>query len=422
MRVLEARDRVGGRVFDVEIVTGLIVELGAAWVGADQSRALKLLAEYGISTFPSALDGDGVLLASDGTAHILPGGFPSDSPVVGEVMGALEHLDRWAETATTSAESHAAAETTTCSAWIDSLELLPDSAVFIRATLQGLLGADLSMAAVSNVLMILSAAGGIAAAMENTDGMRVDGGFAQLADRIADELRCTLILGARVTSIVDSGAKVNVAYDVGSGRAEVQASVVIVTVPPNLIRSIGFEPPLPAAVDQAIQHHPGGNVTKSMLVYSSPWWRDDSLSGSVITDGGSFAVAIDASPDDGPYGVLALLSYGQMSSRLLASDDGEITETLMPPLVAALGPRASELVACIQHNWSEDAFTRGGYGVVRVPGTPHNGRTLPSSQVAIGRLIFASADTDERWPGYVDGAIGSGAAAAITATRLLPLT
>src|SRR5689334_10211734 len=59
--VVEARDRVGGRVLNHDLGTGDVVELGGEWVGPAQLRANKVIAELGLETFPTYCDGENVL-------------------------------------------------------------------------------------------------------------------------------------------------------------------------------------------------------------------------------------------------------------------------------------------------------------------------------------------------------------------------
>ena len=49
--LLEARDRVGGRVFTRHLENGGYVDLGAQWIGPTQDKMYSLLKEFGISSF-----------------------------------------------------------------------------------------------------------------------------------------------------------------------------------------------------------------------------------------------------------------------------------------------------------------------------------------------------------------------------------
>ena len=51
--MLEARDRVGGRVLNHDLGSGDVVELGGEWIGPAQLRVNKMVAELGLETFPT---------------------------------------------------------------------------------------------------------------------------------------------------------------------------------------------------------------------------------------------------------------------------------------------------------------------------------------------------------------------------------
>ncbi|MEU1394605.1 FAD-dependent oxidoreductase [Micromonospora zamorensis] len=57
VRVLEARDRVGGRVLTRWLPELTQVDLGAQWIGPTQDRMYALVAEHGLATFASAAVG-----------------------------------------------------------------------------------------------------------------------------------------------------------------------------------------------------------------------------------------------------------------------------------------------------------------------------------------------------------------------------
>ena len=66
--VLEARDRVGGRLWNTEI-GGEANELGGEWVAPYHARLHELLQELGIDLFPAYRDGDDVYVDEHGRAH-----------------------------------------------------------------------------------------------------------------------------------------------------------------------------------------------------------------------------------------------------------------------------------------------------------------------------------------------------------------
>ena len=84
VRVLEARDRVGGRTEGGTLSDGQWVELGGQWIGPTQDRMYELVAELGLETIPFYNDGD-IVFSLGGRSGRLPGrkgAVPRLSPFV----------------------------------------------------------------------------------------------------------------------------------------------------------------------------------------------------------------------------------------------------------------------------------------------------------------------------------------------------
>src|SRR5215831_7685527 len=93
--VLEARDRVGGRIVNEDIGDGKIVEMGGQWAGPTQDKILALAAELSITTFPTYDTGRKVL-DFNGKRGTYSGTIPRISPLVladvGQAQARLEAL------------------------------------------------------------------------------------------------------------------------------------------------------------------------------------------------------------------------------------------------------------------------------------------------------------------------------------------
>src|SRR5688572_25690616 len=59
--VLEASERVGGRIVNEVVAEGRVTEMGGQWVGPTQDRVLALIAELGLETFPTRTDGHNLI-------------------------------------------------------------------------------------------------------------------------------------------------------------------------------------------------------------------------------------------------------------------------------------------------------------------------------------------------------------------------
>src|SRR5215510_7140108 len=74
--VLEARDRIGGRVWTEQLPDGTPIHRGGAWLGPGQDRLYTLAEEMGVGTYPTFVDGDNLFL-ENGRSHRYRGLIPS---------------------------------------------------------------------------------------------------------------------------------------------------------------------------------------------------------------------------------------------------------------------------------------------------------------------------------------------------------
>jgi monoamine oxidase len=59
--LLEARDRIGGRVYTKRVEKGISLDLGGQWIGPTQNRMYELVEEYGLEIYPTYSAGKSVL-------------------------------------------------------------------------------------------------------------------------------------------------------------------------------------------------------------------------------------------------------------------------------------------------------------------------------------------------------------------------
>lgn len=73
--LLEARDRVGGRTYTVDLPDGSWVDRGGAWIGPGQDRIYALLNEFGVPAYKQYVDGESMMIV-DGKQHRYAGTIP----------------------------------------------------------------------------------------------------------------------------------------------------------------------------------------------------------------------------------------------------------------------------------------------------------------------------------------------------------
>src|SRR6478736_9880058 len=67
--VLEARDRVGGRLW-TDVIDGAMLEIGGQWVSPDQDALIETLDELGLETYERYRAGENVYIAENGERRL----------------------------------------------------------------------------------------------------------------------------------------------------------------------------------------------------------------------------------------------------------------------------------------------------------------------------------------------------------------
>ena len=155
---------------------------------------------------------------------------------------------------------------------------------------------------------------------------------------------------------------------------------------------------------------PAGSVIKFHVVYDSPWWREEGLSGQVLAVGDLIDVTFDGSPPDGSRGVITGFFEGVQAIQAEAMGEDGRRAHLVDVLTRALGPAAASPRAYVDRSWSAEPWTRGCYGAHLPPGAWT--QLGPALRPPVGRIHWAGTETAERWMGYIDGALESGERAA----------
>jgi monoamine oxidase len=236
--------------------------------------------------------------------------------------------------------------------------------------------------------------------------IRFAGGPQQLSQRLAKALGSAVKKGAPVTAIERGKKKVTV----HTATHAFDARRVILAIPKTLIARIAHSPALPPSYDQYLQRQPMGSVVKVNAIYDRPFWRDKGLSGTATSDTGPIQITYDNSPPDGSPGVLVGFMEGNHSRGFLGASGGPRRQAALDCFVRYFGQEAAGPSAYVDQVWAREPFTGGAYGSFNPPGV----LTALGAAVTgpVGRLHFAGADYADEWPGYMDGAIRSGSAAA----------
>ena len=431
--VVEARDRVGGRLLNEEIGAGKVVEVGGQWIGPTQERIAALAGELGIDTFPT-YDKGRHLIEIAGKLASYTGPLTDASPrLVRDLSQAISplalidfeqaraRLDRMARSVPLEQPWLAAKaldwDGQTFATWVLRNTRTAAARTLFELATEAVWAAEPSDVSLLHVLFYTRSGSGFNTLLGTDGGAQQDrfhGGSQRLALLMAEQLGAERVhLAAPVRRIEHGPGGVVVHADGAGSEADgliVRARRAIVAVPPTLAGRIAYDPPLPARRDQLTQRMPQGTVIKTMAIYERPFWREDGLSGQAASDGGPARVVFDNSPPDGSPGVLLGFLEGRLARQWGARLATERREAILAGHARLFGERAARPERFIERIWAEEEWTRGCYGcLMTTGGWTEYGRAL---RAPIAPIHWAGAETATVWNGYMDGAVQSGERAA----------
>ncbi|HTY97040.1 MAG TPA: FAD-dependent oxidoreductase [Solirubrobacteraceae bacterium] len=409
--VLEARGRVGGRTWTEPRADGLPIDRGGAWLAPQHEAALGLVKEVGASTYRTYVEGAHLLLGG-GRTRRYTGLIPKISPLaVMSIAWAQMKLDRLARQVPLEepwgARRAREWDSQSVQDWLDRTWL--SSRIgrdLFEMAVRGLFAApDMHDVSLLDLLFLVRAHNKIETLFSIEGGAQeklVDGGLGGLAERVAAGLGEAVHLDSPVRSVTQHDERVSVS----SERVNVSAAHVVLAVPPALVLEIEFTPSLEADRVELYRRAVAGVETKTAVVYETPFWREDGLSGQSAEPGSPAEVTIDASPPDGTRGVLAAFAFGAVAERLDALAAEDRRARLLSSLAARFGPKAAAPVDVVETCWWNEPWSRGCSMAHFPPGVlTAYGHLLRRPH---GRIHWAGTETATISHGAVDGAIRSG--------------
>lgn len=231
--VLEAGDRVGGRVRSVTMSNGEVGELGGEWLSSDQPSVMALAREVGVS-----LSEVGVDFAKRDLIGSPPISADEHRRVSGVVAAAVESLSDRSEA--------------TVDDLLSDLDDGSEAFAVLRQRIEGSAGVSARSIGVDEMVGDF----GIGEAIY----LRVDGGNDLLARAVAERLG-DVRLGQPVKAIESTETGVSVT----AGDETIAADGVVIAVPLPMISKLHFDPPLSEAVTTAVDQLAMGTAAKLVL-------------------------------------------------------------------------------------------------------------------------------------------------------------
>lgn len=401
--VLEARDRVGGRVWTIRDGwrARQHAEAGADLIEGSQRALLELADEVGLTLAPIIRHGFGYY-GTDARGRL------ARQPI-GSVFRALDasfhdlvrayqrNERRWQGPIVRRLAEESVA------GWLQRTNAPP----WLAQRLRGLRGLFLADPEDLSLLALID----FFADIDDDDGeggmKRVRGGNDRIATAVADRLKTPVRLRTVVRRVRITPKGLTVSAEGPDGLAELAADYVVIAVPASTARDILIDPPLPDSQHDAIQQLKYGCATRVLVQFDRRFWPNRGRPNAYGTDQPFGALWDGNEEQKGPAAILSFLAGGGASQQVRDLLEREGLEGLAKRLEWLGSP--SRPLATRVITWEDDPWARGGYAYFD-PGFDPAWRDLLARPH--GRIVFAGEHTSLRWQGYMNGAVESGQRAA----------
>ncbi|MFE2327756.1 flavin monoamine oxidase family protein [Streptomyces sp. NPDC059385] len=402
--VLEARDRVGGRVEQTELPDGRLVQLGGEVVGRAHTAYTALAGELGLTLVPSYVAEPGAL------ARATPEGVSAGDP------------PHWFRSGDDACHRKVTAAFTGLARTVDPDDPWshPDATALDRLSVADWLRSEGAGPAVVRLWEIgqLALADGsyertslLAALRKNAavpgpghydyeawEGLRVAEGSATVALRMAEGLGARVRTGAPVEAVAvrrPRGCAVRIA-----GGETLTAAAVVSALPAGPLRSVAVSGVSEARL-ASLHRQRHALAAKFTAAYETPFWRESGLSGLSECEGvlGSTWPQSD--------GILSALVPPERYGVLLGVPGPLRTPELLADIARLYGEEAHRPLATHLRLWGTDPWTQG-----------YVTQWTPGDVMAVGPLHgtheppFYVCGSDQWAAGYMEGAVRTGRDAA----------
>ncbi|MEM9304110.1 MAG: FAD-dependent oxidoreductase [Pseudomonadota bacterium] len=404
VRVLEAADRVGGRMYTLEDVPGR-PEAGGLEVGKSYGRLRSIGAAVGVGFTPPpprssgwTIAGEDLLLDAAGWAEA-PGNPLTEAERAITPPALLFHYLRGAPELK-DWPGAAAFEDLSVGAW---LERRGASAAAVGLIDRNYNGIDVASASTGFLLHAM------AVRMGSPPGSdRIVGGSQRLPEAMADTLAATPELNRKVVAVTEAGNGVELRCEDGT---RIVCDQVVLATPLPALRRVAIEAPLPAPIRGAIDALPYTPITQVHFGLERAFWEDDGLPPNLWCDDPLGRVFANTDAEGNVISLTAWIN-GPASLALPADDIARwATDRL-----AALRPASRGAVKALQVvDWTRDASTGGAYSTMAV-GQP--ARFMGLLTTGTDRIRFAGEHCFFDAPG-MESAVASGEIAALGVLKAL---
>lgn len=389
--ILEAKNRIGGRVFSHHPSSSpdQVIELGAEWVGQSHSLIISLCKKFGLTLennqFETHLTQNGQYF-KNGKWNLSPAfeKFWKSKKTEWESMPdkqkkKLDRKDWWRFLSDKNFEDRDLL-----------LRELMDSTDFGES--------------IRHVSAYAAFAEFAESSEKNEMDLKIKGGNSKLTEVLSNTIgKENIHINHKVTNITQNKNGVQVRCENGT---IFEADKLICAVPTFSLRKILWSPQLPENMLDALNELQYARIGKFPMVFSEKFWKQEDF--DMVTDTPAHYFYHATKNQSGPGGTLICYATGDKAESLNAVSQEQRKSIILDALRPAFGDVSKYLKEDIKFYWGNEPASYGAYALY---GVKQWFDVMPVLSEPFQNTLFAGEHLAE-WQGFMEGALQSGKDAA----------
>ncbi|KAL4862199.1 hypothetical protein BDV12DRAFT_207375 [Aspergillus spectabilis] len=411
--VIEARDRVGGKIWSVPLASGRgYADLGGAWINVTlQPRVGAYVKRFGLKTVQQRLEGKAVMQEKQAERFEFPFGVTPD--FTADEKKSLESIrDHIQAESLKPGPPKVADDNVSLDQYVRDLGALPNVVKMVNLWAQVMHGLEATEYSAAWFIDYCRRNRGLLAirADDSSGGqhLRFQDGAQSIANGIAKLVRPSNIhLSSPVASINDHGSHISITTTTGKTFTGRKA---IISIASTMYKELNITPSLPQRVQEVTNATVLGDYNKAIVCYDRPWWRSEGFNGYFASYTGPVILGRDTSVEEARHYSLTCFVNGKPGrewSKLRPHERRAVVLRQLSHIFKA-GPDGEvwKPIEFFDQIWQHETFSRGALAPITALG--HFTKYADVYGKPVGNVHFVGTEYSTEWKGYMEGAICSG--------------
>ncbi|MBW4635137.1 MAG: FAD-dependent oxidoreductase [Iphinoe sp. HA4291-MV1] len=425
--IIEARNRIGGRIYTVQnaVGTSIPVDLGGEFIDTIHTSLRSLAQELGLQIADLyTADKDLIQLTSyfQGRKISEKEILQWFTPLAKKIKQDLAAFDKTSVTYRTRNQVAIKLDNTSITQYLKEAQVHPILSQIIQVAYTGLYGREAREQSSLNMLLLIGTdTSSFQLNAESDERYQIIGGNDQVPRTLARFLTNSIETGTQLEAIATrSDGSYRVSLHSGNRSSERIYERILLALPFSTLRQVSLNVDMPAVKNKAIAQLGYGNNAKLITAYQERIWRTRYHSTAFVSTDLDFQSIWEASRyQTGSSSLLTNFTGGQ-SSLLLEQNSAEFQAHKLLTQLEKIFPGISSVRKgqAIRAYWPTEPYTRGSYACYLVG----QWTTIAGAeQENVGNLFFAGEHCSQKFQGYMEGGCRTGEMAAVQILRSLGL-